>query len=388
MALIGQIILYFIIFCAIVGCVSYLIKPQSVIAKEFTNGLYSLGHIFVGMAGIFAIIPFISQFLREVIAPIYSTFGLDVALAATSILGIDMGGYQVAFSLTKSMENLVVAMFIGFMCGTTIVFSIPLGLKIISKECVNDFGLGIMVGFVSIPFGVLVATLFTMCGEVSIRDSISTNAKSSYILNFDILVVLYNLIPLIIFCAIISLGLIYARRAMLAAFKVFGYILNAWSKVFLVLLLVEHFSGGFSYVFGRWIFDSVFADSKDLVRCLEISGYISLMLSGAFVMCVLVKKLLQVSIFKSYKNPNLLLGIFACSTNVLAGYPLLKNMNSKTRMQVVAFSVCGGFILGDDLAFSANFQPNLIFCIFAGKLLAGILAVFLAGKYYEWMMKK
>lgn len=57
---------------------------------------------------------------------------------------------------------------------------------------------------------------------------------------------------------------------MIKAFCVFGYIIDVWCKLFLALFLIEHFSGFFSHYFGAFPFDSVFADSADNVRVLEM----------------------------------------------------------------------------------------------------------------------
>ncbi|MDZ7543068.1 ethanolamine utilization protein EutH, partial [Clostridium perfringens] len=49
-------------------------------------------------------------------------------------------------------------------------------------------------------------------------------------------------------------------------------------------------------------------------------------------------------------------------------------------VKTIAFSVCGAFLIGDHLAFTANFQPNLILPIMIGKLVAGVCAVIIAVK--------
>lgn len=372
---IGNIALYVVLACGVIGCVASIIARESALAQAYMNGFYAIGHIFVAIAGIFASIPYIVSLVESIISPLYSLAHIDPSLAITSILAIDMGGYQVAMQSAKSLEGATMAMFVGFMAGATIVFSIPVGLRIIPKAAHKDFALGIMIGFLGIPFGVLVSCLFIMLDPVLIRDHIATQGKPTYLLDFSLPFIVWNLMPLAAFCLVVSLGLYYVRKVMLAGFYVFGFVVDMWGKVFLALLLIEHFSGGISYVFGGFPFDPVFADESDIMRALEIAGYTGLVLSGTFVLCALLNTALKLS-----HKPNALLfgGILACVSNVLAAYPMLANLSPKARIQIVAFSVCGGFLIGDHLSFSANFQPSLIVPIMLGKLAGALLALWLA----------
>lgn len=372
---IGNIALYVVLACGVIGCVASIIARESALAQAYMNGFYAIGHIFVAIAGIFASIPYIVSLVESIVSPLYSLAHIDPSLAITSILAIDMGGYQVAMQSAKSLEGATMAMFVGFMAGATIVFSIPVGLRIIPKAAHKDFALGIMIGFLGIPFGVLVSCLFIMLDPVLIRDHIATQGKPTYLLDFSLPFIVWNLMPLAAFCLVVSLGLYYVRKVMLVGFYVLGFVVDMWGKVFLALLLIEHFSGGISYVFGDFPFDPVFADESDTMRALEIAGYTGLVLSGTFVLCALLNTALKLS-----HKPNALLfgGILACASNVLAAYPMLANLSPKARIQIVAFSVCGGFLIGDHLSFSANFQPSLIVPIMLGKLAGALLALWLA----------
>ena len=85
------------------------------------EGIYTIGPIFANSAGIMASIPFISKFIEHVFGPMFDKIGADPAIAATSILATDMGGYQLAEVLKESYEGWIMAMIVGFMAGATIV---------------------------------------------------------------------------------------------------------------------------------------------------------------------------------------------------------------------------------------------------------------------------
>ncbi len=71
-------------------------------------------------------------------------------------------------------------------------------------------------------------------------------------------------------------------------------------------------------------------------------------------------------------------GVVAASANILALYHMIKVIPPKDKVLCIAFAVCSAFLLGDHLAFTANFQPNMILPLIIGKFTAGILAIALA----------
>ena len=73
-------------------------------------------------------------------------------------------------------------------------------------------------------------------------------------------------------------------------------------------------------------------------------------------------------------------GILAAMANILAMFRLVREMRPKDKVLNIAFAVCAAFLFGDHLAFTANFQPNLILPVLIGKLGGGVFAFFLAYK--------
>lgn len=64
--------------------------------------------------------------------------------------------------------------------------------------------------------------------------------------------------------------------------------------------------------------------------------------------------------------------------NILAMFRLIRDMQPKDKVLNIAFAVCAAFLFGDHLAFTANFQPNLIPAVMLGKLGGGMAAFLLA----------
>lgn len=384
MEMIGKIILYIIMLCAVVGAIASIVKEDGALGKKFLEGIHAIGPIFLPVAGIMALIPLLTQFVQGVFEPIFSFAGADPAMAATTFIAVDMGGYQLAYSLAKTKESWITAMVTGYLAGATIVFSVPVGLKMICKKDQKYLALGVMSGILTIPIGVLIACGCIMFMHPAIREVVSTDSAMTYQLSMELLQILKNIFPLLAICIMIALGLWKKPDKMIRGFIIFGKLMDAGLKLVVVSCIVEYFTGIFSLMFGSWLLDPIIADKEEVTRALEVSGYIGIMLSGAFPMIYLIQTYLSRMVQKMGNlvgfTENTTMGIFAAAANVLALFAVVHEMKAADKVRAIAFAVCGAFLFGDHLAFTANFQPNLIFPVMLGKFSAGVLAVFISNK--------
>ncbi|WP_153731064.1 ethanolamine utilization protein EutH [Sporosarcina obsidiansis] len=384
MEMIGTVIVYIIMACAIAGAFAAIKNPEEGLGAEFMSGLHAVGHIFVPAAGIMASIPYLTWFISKFIGPIFDSIGADPAIAATTILASDMGGYQLAEALKVTNEGWIMALIVGFMSGATIVFSIPMGLAMLDKRDHKYMALGIMSGVLTIPIGAFIASCLVVLFNTDVRDVISTTASSNYEFAISYLQIFINLLPLLIFVILIALGLKFFPRMMINGFMIFGRVMDAAIKLVLVFSIVEIFTGVFTTIFGAWGFDPIMADEADQFRALETAGYIGIMLAGAFPMIYLIRKYaarpLETAGQKIGLSPEGSAGLLATVANILAMFSLVRYMRPKDKVINIAFAVCAAFLLGDHLSFTANFQPNIILPVIIGKLSAGICAIIIAYK--------
>ena len=382
MELIGTIVVYIIMACAIAGCLASVIKPESELGQQFVAGIDSIGPIFLPVAGIMAAAPYLTAFVSAVFGPAYSAVGADPAMAATTFIAVDMGGYQLADALAETRESWIMAMVTGYMAGATIVFSIPVALKMLEKRDRKYLALGVMSGLLAIPIGVLVASAIIAVSHPMVREVVSTNADATYQLALWWGQIGVNLIPLIIICVALAAGLKFRPDAMIKGFIVFGRVMESALKIVFVLVVVEYFTGVWSTLFGSFGFDPIIADEEDIFRALEVSGAIGMMLCGAFPMVYLIRRYLAKPLAKIGGAVGLssdaTAGLLAGSANVLALFSMVKDLRAKDKVICMAFAVCCAFLFGDHLSFTANFQPNLIVVVLAGKLAAGICAIVFA----------
>ncbi len=392
MQIISDGVIYIIMFCAVLGCIASIFKPDSELGDQFMEGINAIGSIFLPVAGIMASLPILTVVITNVIAPLFSVVGADPSIAATTFLAVDMGGYHLAESLAQTKESWIMATTIGYMAGATIVFSIPVALKIIDEKFHRQMSLGVMIGFITVPIGVLITNLIIMFTNPLVREMVSTDAASTYVLSMTLPMILRNLLPLIIICLLLAVGLWKIPEKMIKGFSVFGKGVDAFTKIVFTLVIVEYFTGLFSTVFGTWPFDPIIADALDQDRALEVAGYIGIMLCGAFPMVYLIQKYLSKPIAKLSEKAGLsattATGILAASANVIALFSMIDDkMEDYEIIAMIAFSVCGAFVIGDHLAFTANYQPQLIVPLLIGKLSAGIMAVIISYKVFKPKVK-
>ncbi|WP_313450312.1 ethanolamine utilization protein EutH [Stutzerimonas kunmingensis] len=379
---IGNYVLYVIMFCAVLGAFAAIRDSEKGLGREFMEGIHATGHIFVPAAGIMASIPYLTVLIESVFGPFFDALNADPALAATMIIASDMGGYHLAAALTESKEALIMALITGFMGGATIVFSIPMGLAMLDKRDHKYMALGIMSGILSIPVGVLIASVVLMLSNPAVREVVATNGEATYQLAMSLGGIFANLLPIIVFVVALAAGLRFLPDLMIKGFITFGRGLDAMIKLVLVFSIVEYFTGFFTVIFGGWGFHPIIADAEDQTRALETAGYIGIMLAGAFPMVYLLRKYLGGPLEALGGKVGLSAvgsaGMLATIANILAMFRLVRFMPPKDKVINIAFGVCAAFLLGDHLSFTANFQPTIILPVLIGKILAGFTAVGLA----------
>lgn len=383
MELFGQIVVYIIMACALVGCIASVIKPESELGQEFVAGIDSIGPIFLPVAGIMASAPYLTAFVSDLFGPAFAVIGADPAMAATTFIAVDMGGYPLAEALAQTRESWIMAMMTGYMAGATIVFTIPVALKMLQKDDRKYLALGVMSGLLAIPIGVLVSSVIIAFANPVIRDTVSTNAEATYQLALSFGTIAINLVPLVVVCVLLALGLKFIPDAMIKGFTVFGRVLESVLKIVFVLVVIEYFTGLPSQLMGdAFGFDPIIADEEDIFRALETSGAIGIMLCGAFPMVYLIKRYLAKPLQKIgglfHLSSDATTGLLAASANVLAALALVKDIKARDKVIVIAFSVCCAFLFGDHLSFTANFQPSLIAAVMGGKVVGGIFAIVFA----------
>lgn len=336
---------------ALLGALDRILGNRFGLGQEFENGILAMGSLGLSMIGIIALSPVLAAVLKPVVVPVFAFLGADPAMFAGTILASDMGGGSLAQELTTDPRAAGLGGVItGSMLGATIVFTIPVALGILSEEDRPFLAKGILCGIVTIPVGVLTAGL---------------------VAGYPVLMVLRNLIPIILFGAIIALGLWKAEKAMVRGFGIFGKGVVAVITIGLATAIVRSLTG--------W---TLIPGMNDIEEGFEMVGAIAIVLAGAFPLVFVITKLFQKPLMKLGHllgiNDTAAAGLVASLANSIATFGMVKEMDDRGKVVNIAFAVSAAFVFGDHLGFTAGFAPELLTAVIVGKLVGGISAVFVA----------
>ena len=352
---ISTVILYIMVVFMVIGGVDKILGNKLGYGEKFEEGILAMGSLAVAMVGIISLAPVLANLLNPIIVPIYSTLGADPSMFATTLLANDMGGAPLALSMAQDPQSGLFAAFIlGSMMGPTIVFTIPVALGIIRKEDNPFLAKGILSGITTIPLGCLIGGL---------------------VAGFPIGMILRNLIPIIIFSILIIIGLWRIPEKMTKGFTVFGKGVVIVITIGLIAAIIEALTG---FV--------VIPGMGPISEGLEIIGVISIVLAGAFPLVHFITKVFEKPLKsigqKLGMNEAGAAGLVATLANNIPMFGMLKDMDSNGKIMNIAFAVSAAFVFGDHLGFTAGYAngqyKNMIFPMVAGKLVAGITAIFVA----------
>jgi len=347
----NQFIIYLMTVFMVIGAIDRILGNRLGLGQEFENGVMTFGTLALSMLGIISLAPVLAGVLRPVVVPVFRLLGADPGMFPGAILACDMGGAALSLELAESREaGLFGGTIIGSMLGATIVFTIPVALGIIPKEDRKYLAQGVLAGIITIPVGALAGGLLA---------------------GFSLLMICRNLIPIVIFAALIAIGLWKAERAMIKGFTVFGWFVTALITVGLAAAIVEELTG--------WV---IIPGMAPLSEGYAVIGGIALILAGAFPLVYAVTRLFRRPLLKLGgllgMNEAAAAGMVATLANSIPMFGMLKDMDDRGKVLNVAFAVSAAFVFGDHLGFTAGFAPEMLVPVIAAKLVSGISAVALA----------
>ena len=342
---------------AVLGAIDRIFGNRFCLGEKFEEGILSMGPLGVAMLGVIALAPVLAAVLRPVVAPVFGFLGADPAMFAGSLLACDMGGGVLARELAADADAAALGGIItGSMLGATLVFTIPVAMGILAEEDRPAMARGILCGIVTIPVGVLAGGLAA---------------------GFRLGMILKNLLPIVLFAALIALGLWKAEKAMIRGFAAFGKGVVALITLGLGAAILEELTG-FVLIPGL----------VPLSEGFEIVGEIAIVLAGAFPLVYVVTKVFHRPLMKLGTalgiNDAAAAGLVASLANSIATFGMVKDMDGRGKVVNIAFAVSAAFVFGDHLGFTAGFAPEMILPMIVGKLAGGIAAAGVA----LWITRK
>ena len=346
-----KVILWIMAVFMVLGALDRIFGSRFGLGKQFEEGILAIGALALSMLGILALAPVLAKLLKPILVPVYGFLGADPAMFAGTILANDMGGAPLAYELAQTQEAAQFGgLIIGSMLGATVVFIIPVALGIIQEEDRPALAKGVLAGVVTIPIGAFLGGLTA---------------------GFSVGMLLRNLVPIVLFAALIALGLWKFEKAMIRGFLGFG-------KGVLAVITVGLAAAVFSELTGVTLIPGM----APLSEGIEVVAQIGFVLAGAFPLVYGITKVFRKPLLKLGgllgMNDIAAAGMVASLANVIPMFGMMKDMDRRGKVVNVAFAVSAAFVFGDHLGFTAGFDSSMLVPVIVAKLTGGVAAVLAA----------
>lgn len=345
-----QIILYIMAFGALLGGVDRMLGNRYGYGERFEEAFRLLGPIGLSMAGIICLTPVLSELLRDVVTPLYTALGMDPGMFG-SILAIDMGGYQLAMDLAGDPE---IGKFSGILVsatfGCTVVFTIPVSLRVMGEEDRPFFIKGILLGLIGMPGGLLLGGI---------------------LMGLAVKTILWNLLPILLFSAFLLVAILRFPKAMMSGFRWFAGLIQLLSTFGLMLGAVQYMTG--------W---TLLRHLTPLEEAMKTVCAISIVMLGSMPLAEWIRRCLKVPFGWIGRHTGLngtsTTGILVGMVSVAPALAMVPRMDNRGKVVCGAFAVCGASTFAAHLGFAVSTQPDLVPSLLAVKLLGGFLGIALA----------
>lgn len=346
----SEIIMWIMAISALVGGLDKIIGNKFGLGEKFEEGFYAMGPLALGMTGMVCLSPVISNVLAPLIGPVLEKIGADPAIFG-AILPNDTGGYTLAMSMaTNSEAGLYAGLIVASMLGSTITFSIPVGMGLIAKKDRPYFAKGLVIGVITIPIGSVIGGVLA---------------------GFSMKVVVMNTIPILVLSVLLSVGLKCIPTKMMKGCLYFG-------NGVIIIITLGLMAAAFEYMTGIALIPGM----APIEEAMNLIGKIAVVLLGTFPFLTFITKILNkpLSILgKRFEiGTTAAVGLVFALANCIPVFPMMKDMTSRGKIINIAWMVCATAALGDHLGFTAGVNPEAIPAVVISKLIGGLIAVILA----------
>ncbi len=340
------------VFFAALGLFDMMLGGKLGLKDEFENGLATMGGLSVSVAGFYSVGVSFVQNNAEAIAKATARLPFDPSLIIGSLLAPDMGAFAVALRLARTPD---LAVFTGALVaggiGMTIGYQLPVFLAAVRQDEIDPLIRGFIAGLITFPAGALIGGL---------------------ILGLSPSDLFRNMIPALLICVLLSLAVKLLPKITMKVLTVFGNFIRIVSYLFFGMAVV-----------GMFLPSHALVDPALVEEILYMVVRMVIVACGGMVLSKIVLTKYPDKIEAVGKrlgvNNYSVMGIILSCTQSLAMLPIFSRMDRKGKVLNAAFSVCGAYVVGGQLAFVSSLTDShqtaaYIIC----KLTAGILAIALA----------
>jgi len=341
---------------SILGALDRIIGNRFRLGEEFEKGFMLLGPLALTVIGMVVMSPLIARLLNPVLSLLNTSLGMEPSIITSALFANDLGGGILAREVCADpLLGRFNGMVVAAMIGCTISFTIPYALNSVPAEKHEWLLLGLLCGIIAIPVGCFVGGL---------------------IQSVPIVILLGNMLPLIILSLLLAAGLLFFPKACTVIFGYLGKLIQIIITIGLMLSIIRLLSG-------KELLTGLGTFGEGAEICLNAA----VIMTGAFPLLSILSRLLKKPISllhdKLAINEHSTIGFISTLANSMPTFDMMSSMDNKGVMLNSAFAVSAAFVFGDHLAFTLAFDAPMMAGMIVGKLVAGVIGVFIAAFMYR-----
>lgn len=337
---------------AALGLFDKMIGGRLGLEKEFEQGMETAGGLALSTVGFYCVGVSYVQNHAESIALASQGMPFDPALVIGCLLAPDMGALPMTIKLAA---DLPMAVFTGAMVsgglGMTVCYQLPVFLAFVQWNEVSGLMRGFVAGLITLPVGLF---------------------AGGFLLGIAPARLLVNMIPVLALCVALVLAFVLIPGLTTKILIVIGNIIRIASYLLFGLVML-----------GVFVPQCAVVDSSLVGEMLYLVIRMVVVACGGMVLSHLALKKFGGPIGRLGDflgiNQEAVMGLILSCTQSLAMLPLYSRMDRRGQILNAAFSVCGAYVVGGQMAFVASLVPGgMVNAYMICKALSGVAAVGLA----------
>ncbi len=348
-----DILIDILIVFALLGLLDDLLGNKLGLAESFERGISVMGRAALSMIGFYCIGIMLVERNSAAIMGMAETLPMDPSLVIGCLLAPDTGGLPITMKVAATpMMGVFTGALVAGGFGMTLNYQLPVFLTFLPNKYLPDLMRGFSYGIVTLPVGLLV-------GGLMLRIPLGT--------------LLLNILPIFVLCIVLIVGLFLAPKVLTKILSVLGKAIRVLSYVLFGLVIADIFFPQISIV------DISLVQEASYVVLRQAIFVCGGMVAAHLITTYLGRGLAALSRWLKV-NEESVMGLMLGCVNSVSMFPLYEKMDRRGKAMNAAFSCCGSYILGGQLAMVLQLVPSsAVPAYVVSKMLCAVLAILLAG---------
>ena len=346
----NRIFMWFVSAGAVIGGIDYLMGSRLGLGRKFKEGFDCIATLSLSMTGIIVVAPVLARFISPAISPLFRSVGMDPAMLSC-FFSPTMGGYDLAMNLADTPEmGLFSGLVVSGLLGTTISYTIPMGMGVIDEKDKDSFIKGLLLSVIPMPVGCFVGGI---------------------LMGLPMKLLGRNLVLVCGMAVLLVAGLVFFREKTIRGFTCVANGIKVIAVAGLVIGAVQSLTGL-----------ELLKGTTPVMEAIQVPANTALTLMGCLPLIEIIWKLFKQGFEAVGRKINIngvaVEGFLLGAASAIAVFKLVHFMNPKGKVAVVAWVAGAMGIFTAYMAYCMKVAPEMVMPQMAARSLSGFLGFVIA----------